>query len=127
MDSSMKKVVILTDYSLLAQGIASRLRQSSHSLDVELVDFRRPDVLNEVVRLMPQVVIFASREVENSNICPLRELFDSLPNLLVIKVSLDDSNIQLIQSGQYRAADFSDLVHLLEDVSGSFPEIASVL
>jgi DNA-binding NarL/FixJ family response regulator len=123
----MKKVVILTDYSLLAQGIASRLRQSSHSLEVELVDTRRPDVMSEVVRLQPQVVIFGSREVENSNICPLRELFSSLPNLMVIKVSLDNSNIQLIQSGQYKAAEFSDLVNMLEDVSGSFPEIASVI
>jgi hypothetical protein len=119
----MKKVVVLTDYSLLAQGIASRLRQSSHSLEVDVVDFRRPDVMDEIIKLQPQVVIFGSNDVEKSNRCPLGSLFNALPNLMVIELNLNNSNIQLIRGGQYNAADFTDLVRMLEDVSGSFPEI----
>jgi gamma-glutamyl phosphate reductase len=119
----MKKVVVLTDYSLLAQGIASRLRQSSRSLEVVVLDFRQADVMNELVRLQPQVVIYGSRDVEQSDRCPLGSLFNALPNLTVIELSLDSSNIQLIRGGQYNAADCTDLVSMLEDVSGKYPEV----
>jgi len=119
----MKKVVVLTDYSLLAQGIASRLRQSSRSLEVVVLDFRQADVMNELVRLQPQVVIYGSRDVEQSDRCPLGSLFNALPNLTVIELSLDSSNIKLIRGGQYNAADCTDLVSMLEDVSGKYPEV----
>jgi hypothetical protein len=123
----VKKVVVLTDYSLLAQGIASRLRQSSRSLEVEVVDFRQADVLEEIIKMQPQVVIYGSRDVEKSNTCPLGSLFNALPNLMVIEVNLDNSNVQLIRSGQYNAADFSGLVRMLEDVSGNFPELVAAI
>jgi len=123
----MKKVVVLTDYSLLAQGIASRLRKSSRSLDVEVLDFRQANMLDELVKLQPQVVICGSRDLEKSELCPLGSLFNALPNLTVIEVSLDSSNIQLIRGGRYNAAEFSDLVSMLEDVSGKYPEILAAV
>lgn len=123
----MKKVVVLTDYSLLAQGIASRLRQSSRSLDVIVLDFRQADVLNEVVRLQPQVVIYGSRDVEQSDRCPLGSLFNALPYLTVIELNLDSSNVQLIRGGQYNATDCTDLVSMLEDVSGKYPEVVAAV
>ena len=123
----MKKVVVLTDYSLLAQGIASRLRQSSRSLEVIVLDFRQANVLEELVKLQPQAVIYGSRDVEKSDQCPLGSLFNVLPNLMVIELSLDNSNIQLIRGGQYNAAEFTDLVSMLEDVSGKFPEFVEAI
>lgn len=123
----MKKVVVLTDYSLLAQGIASRLRQSSRSLEVVVLDFRQPNVMDELVRLYPQVVIYGSRDVEKSDRIPLGSLFNLLPNLMVIELNLDNSNVQLIQGGQYNATDCTDLVSMLEDVNGKFPEVLAAI
>lgn len=123
----MKKVVVLTDYSLLAQGIASRLRQSSRSLEVVVLDFRQADVMEELVNLRPQVVIYGSRDVEQSDRIPLGSLFNMLPNLMVIELNLDNSNIQLIRGGQYNAADSTDLVSMLEDVNGKFPEVLAAI
>jgi DNA-binding NarL/FixJ family response regulator len=123
----MKRVVVLTDYSLLAQGIASRLRQSSRSLQVDVVDFRQPNVLDSLVQLQPQVVIFESRDVEKSNMCSLSSLFNALPNLVVIELNLDNSNIHLIRGGQYNAIDCTDLLRVLDDASGHFPEILAAI
>ena len=123
----MKKVVVLTDYSLLAQGITSRLRQSSSSLEVMVLDFRQANVMEELLRIQPQVVIYGSRDVEKSDRIPLGSLFNILPNLMVIELNLDNSNIQLIRGGQYNAADSTDLVSMLEDVSGKFPEIIAAI
>jgi hypothetical protein len=119
----MKKVVVLTDYSLLAQGIASRLRQSARSLEVEVIDFRQADMLDALVHIQPDVVILGSRDVEQSNQCQLGSLFNVLPNLMVIEVNLDNSNVQLIRSGQVNAADISGLVRMLESSNGTFPEV----
>jgi hypothetical protein len=118
----MKRVVVLTDYSLLAQGLVSRLRQSSQSLEMVVLDFCQPDLLEELVRQQPQVVIYGSQNVEMSNHCPLGRLFDLLPNLMVIEVNLEKSNIQLIRGGEYKSAGFPELVNILEDVSGRFSE-----
>lgn len=123
----MKKVVVLTDYSLLAQGIASRLRQSSRSLEVMVLDFRQANLMEELVSIQPQVVIYGSRDVEKSDRIPLGSLFNILPNLMVIELNLDNSNIQMIQGGQYNAADCKDLVSMLEDVNGKFPEVLAAI
>jgi DNA-binding NarL/FixJ family response regulator len=123
----MKKVVVLTDYSLLAQGIASRLRQSSRSLEVEVVDFRQPGVLDTLIQLQPQVVIFESRDVESSSMCSLGSLFNALPNLVVVELNLDNSNIQLIRGGQYKAIDSTDLLRVLDDLGGHFPNVLAVV
>jgi len=123
----MKKVVVLTDYSLLVQGIASRLRQSAHSLEVELVDFRQANVLETLINLQPQVVILESTDVEKSSMCSLGSLFEALPNLVVIELNLENSNIHMIRGDQYQAMDSTDLLRVLDDVNGHFPEVFAAI
>ena len=123
----MKKVVVLTDYSLLVQGIASRLRQSAHSLEVELVDFRQANVLETLIKIQPQVVILESRDVEKSSMCSLGSLFEALPNLVVIELNLEKSNIHMIRGDQYQAMDSTDLLRVLDDVNGHFPEVFAAI
>lgn len=113
---------MLTDYSLLVQGIASRLRQSFHSLEVEEVDQSQPDLIHTLINLQPQVVILGSYGQEERP-CELSHLFNALPNLVVIEVNLESSNVQMIRSGQYTAADISGLVNMLEGSGGSFQEV----
>jgi len=124
---NLKKIVVLTDYSLLVQGIASRLRQSFHSLDVEEVDFNQPDLLQVLVQQNPQVIICGSYGQGQPLSCDLSSLFNLLPNLVVIEVNLENSNVQMIRSGQYNAADISGLVTMLESSGGSVQEIPSPL
>jgi hypothetical protein len=83
--------------------------------------------MEELVTLHPQVVIYGSRDVEQSDRIPLGSLFNMLPNLVVIELNLDNSNIQLIRGGQYNAADCTDLVSMLEDVNGKFPEVIAAI
>jgi len=111
----LKKIVVLTDFSLLAQGITSRLRESSQIMDVVEIDFRKSGVLEKLIKLKPQVVIFGSKDANSTDYCPLDLLFDALPNLLVIEVNQNNSNIQLIRGNQYNASNFSDFMRLLEN------------
>ena len=50
-------VVILSGQSLFAEGIASRLRQYPHLVQLEIVDPRRPDAMAQITAAQPSAVI----------------------------------------------------------------------
>ena len=112
----MKKVVVLTGQSLLTQGIISNLRDSSVSLELETLDLERPDLLETLIELRPEIVILESSQSLTNHGCSLQYLFDALPNLIVMEVNLKTSSVQLIRSDLYDASGFAGLLNVIENV-----------
>jgi hypothetical protein len=121
----MMITAVISDQSLLVQGILSHLRRSSPAVTVEMVELNRPDVLERLIAIQPDVVIVESQSLEKSNICPLNRLFASMPGLVVMEVNMTTSDVQIIRSNQYTASGVSDLLSMLENASGNFPGVFS--
>ncbi|MEW5941420.1 MAG: hypothetical protein AB1750_17280 [Chloroflexota bacterium] len=119
----MSKVVVITGHSLLAQGIISNLRKSSHALTVESLDAARPDLVDTLVLLQPEIVIKEAAPWQNEQGCSLNRLFEALPNLIVLEVNLNTSSVQLIRSGLYDASGFAGLMNVLEGVRANLRDV----
>ena len=110
----MNKVVVLTGQSLLAQGIILNLRKFSDSLTVESLEVNRPDLVETLALLQPEIIIMEASN--NGQGCSLNRLFEVLPNLIVVEVNLKTSSMQLIRSGLYDASGFVGFMNVLEGV-----------
>ena len=119
----MTKVVVITGHSLLAQGIISNLRKSSHSLEVESLDANRPDLVDMLVVLQPEIVVMEASPWQNGQGCSLNRLFEALPNLIVLEVNLNTSSVQMIRSGLYDASGFAGFMNVLEGVRTNLRDV----
>ena len=117
----MNKIAVLMSQSLLAQGIASRLRQSAPALQVEALDIEQPDVIERLAIIQPNTLIVETDALDKSPYCTMDGLFKQFPNLTVIEVTLETPRIQLIRSGQVDSRGFGDLLQILERADGNAP------
>ena len=118
---------VVSNQSLLVQGIISRIRRSTPILGVEVVEIGQQDLAEKLIALKPDIVILESNDLSGQNACPLNKLFAELPRLAVIEVNLETSNIQIIRSNRYTATGVDDLLNLLknagEDLHGVLSSI----
>lgn len=121
----IKKVVVLTGDSLLVQGLASRLRGYAHVFDVRMVDLASPDPLQQVAALQPEIIIFDEGDFKDATCPSLVDFMNSLPDVILLELRLDNPNVQLIQSTRFKASTTDDLVQLFK-ASGSFTEAANI-
>jgi hypothetical protein len=121
----MKKVVALTGDSLLVQGLASRLRGYAHVFDVRMVDLSLPDSLEQVAAFQPEIIIFEEGDFKNAKCPSLVDFLNSLPDVILLELRLDNPNVQLIQSTRFKASTTDDLVQIFK-TSGSLSAAANI-
>ena len=113
----MMNVAILSDQSLLTQGIITRLHTSAPTLNVENIEIDQPDAFERLFNSHPDVVILESKELLNSTTFPLNRLFSVLPHLVLIEVNIETSDIQVIRSSQHSTSGITDLLNQLQSAS----------
>ena len=104
----MINVAILSDQSLLTQGIITSLHKSAPALNIETIETGQPGAYERLFSYRPDVVILESKELSNPAIFPLNQLFSLLPCLVLIEVNIETSDIQVIRSSQYPASSITD-------------------
>ncbi len=135
---SDSKIVILTNHSLLADGLISRLREYPDSLELWVFDANQVDVLTQIVAVQPSVVILEESEAQQLETCSLKQILSVLPNLMVIYLRLGQQDIQVIESEPYPAKEVRevvDIIHqarshhsqqVLQEAAGRLPVIQAV-
>jgi hypothetical protein len=121
----MMIVAILSDQSLLTQGIISRLHNSAPAKDVQIVELGQPDVVGKLLAIKPDVIILESKELANNSLCPLNHLFGVIPHLVVMEVNIETSDIQVIRSNQYAASGIGDMLTMLQNAHGPQHSVVS--
>ena len=123
------KIAILTDHSLLAEGLISRLRGYLDSLELQVFDVNQADVLTQIVAFHPSVIILEEIEPQQFETCSLKRMLSLLPNLMVIYLRLGEQNIQVIESEQYPAKEVREVVDIIRQSrshhSGKIPQEAA--
>ncbi len=106
-------VIILSNHSLFAEGIASRLRQYLQLVQLEIIAPRRLDAMSRIVAIQPSVVILDDTDPEIAQYCPLDKLLRLLPKLKVIILGLQQEHIRVLDSEQRMVTQVHDLAKVI--------------
>ena len=115
----MKKVVVLTGNSLLAQGMVSRLRQYSRLLELLEVDLTTPNSLRQVSDFQPEIIIFDENDFTDSRQPLFVNLLNTIPDAILVELRMENPNVQMIQSVRYTASSADELVQLFKSSIGT--------
>lgn len=108
-----RRIVILSGQSLFAEGIASRLKEYPHEVNVAVVDPEVPDCFAQISAHKPSVIILDTSDGITSDMCPLNRLLALVPDLKVIHLDSQKEQIQVVTSEQHEAAGVVDLIQML--------------
>ncbi len=109
------QVVILSGHSLFAEGVASRLKKHLDRLDLQVIDINEDDVLSKIVSLKPATVILESMDTETSNAIPLSKLLKALPEVTVIRLDPQQSQVQVVTSTERMLGEVKDLIEVIQE------------
>jgi hypothetical protein len=107
------RIVILSARSLFADGIASKLRQVEHDLEMNVMDPRQPGALERIVSAQPSVIIMDGTDSELAEHVPLGQLVSYMPTVRVIWLDPQQELIQLVTSEQRVATNVNDLIEMI--------------
>jgi hypothetical protein len=106
-------VVILSGHSLFAESVADRLREYLQQVELEIVDLRQPDAMTRVTAAGPSIVILDVTDASVAQICSLSDLLLSLPKLKVIRLDMEQDQVQVVTSEHRPAVKVRDLVEVI--------------
>ena len=107
-------VVILSGQLLFAEGVASRILEYLQNVELEIVDPRQPDAMAQIVNARPTVVLLDDSDHEVTRLFSLSKLLRSFPGLKVIRLDLQQGQIQVVTSEQRPAVEVRDLIEAIK-------------
>ncbi len=111
---SVKTVVILSNHSLFAEGIARRLQQFPQQIEVCLVNPFDADAAARIHQCAPSAVITDAHDPEALQLCSLSELMFSNPALKILRLNSQQDTIQVVSSENLPVGKIEDLVDILK-------------
>ena len=106
------RVVILSGHSLFAEGIASRLQQYAEQVEVVFIDPGQDEYLERVDHLQPSTVFIDALDSKTNQCCMLCELLIEFPNITLVRLTVDQKDVQVISSKKQQFDDVQDLVNI---------------
>lgn len=106
-------VIILSGHSLFAEGTASSLRQKSADLSIDVLDPRDPELMAQIERQQPAVIILDSGDATLSQKCPVDGLLRVVPNLRIIRLDPQHEQVQIVTGEHRPAACAADLIEVI--------------
>jgi len=107
------RVVILSGHSLFAEGIASRLQQYAEQVEVVFVDPGQEDYLDQVADLKPSTVFIDAQDTKTNQCCLLCELLIAFPDIALVRLTVDQKDVQVITSQKQCFGEVQDLIEIL--------------
>lgn len=111
---SLSRVVVLSSHSLYAEGVLSRLKAHSNTLELHVVDADRSDAMDQIVAIQPTAVIVDASDKDVNAHCPLGRLLRDLPGVRIIRLDPINNGFQLVTSEQHEAEEVQELLTILK-------------
>lgn len=109
------QVVILSGHSLFAEGVASRLKKHLDRLDLQVMDIHEDDVLSKIVLQKPATVILEAMSAETGDAILLSKLLKALPEVTVIRLDPQQSQVQVVTSEERMLGEVKDLIEVIQE------------
>lgn len=111
----LNRLIILSEHTLFAEGVASRLRQYPERVAVRFVDPQQADYLDQIKKIRPSAVIVNAAETDDTHCCLLCDLLIALANVTIVRLEIQDKDIQIVRSSQHSLAEVKDILNIIED------------
>lgn len=109
-----KRIIILSGHSLLAEGIASRLRQYPQRADVRFVDPQQLDYVEQIAALQPSAIIIDAADTDTTQSCVLCDLLLTLENVTILRLEVQQKDIRVITSVQQQFDEVRDILDIID-------------
>ena len=107
-----KRVVVLSKHSLLTDGIVSQLREYEHIFDVTVIDMQ--NAASELLAANPEIIIVDTLNEEGIENLLSASLLRLLPAAKIIQLDINNNNVQVFKSEQWRVQENCSLISVLE-------------
>lgn len=108
------RLIILSNHSLFAEGVASRLLQYPERVDFRFVDPQQADYIEQIKEIRPSAVIIDSADTDCTQCCLLCDLLMALANVTIIRIEVQHKDIQIVTSSQHHLAEVRDILDIIE-------------
>jgi DNA-binding NarL/FixJ family response regulator len=108
------RVVILSGYTLFAEGVVNRLRQFPQRIEVSIINPDEGEVIARIREIHPSAVIIDASEPETEESFSPWELMTSSREVKLIRLDPESSEVQIVSTKCFNASDVRDLVDLIE-------------
>ena len=78
--------MVLSSHTLFADGVTSRLQLRDEALNLNVIDARSRDAMDQIINVRPDAVIVDASDKEASLNCPINELLAAIPALKIIRL-----------------------------------------
>ncbi len=108
-----RRVVAVTDGSLLSGGVLSVLREHAN-IDLVVIEEGRGRVYRRIQKAWPQVIIVPAERAGDGWGLSIQRLLQENPRSTVVTLSLNRPEMQMFRARQVDGATADDLLRLLE-------------
>ena len=108
------RLIILSNHSLFAEGVASRLLQYPERVDFRFVDSQQADYLEQIKEIQPYAVIIDAADADSTQCCLLCALLMALVNITLIRLEVQHKDIQIVTSSQHPLVEVRDILDIVE-------------
>ena len=109
------RVVVLSGQSLFVEGIESRLREYPKRLDVHHIDPGTSDYVESIKLIQPSAVVIDSASEDNAQCCFLCELLMAFQSMMIVRLAVDQRDVQVIKSSTHQFSGVQELIDVLEN------------
>ena len=113
MVSSHKRVIVFSSHNIFAEGVVSRLRQHPDSGEIHFIDAQDRNYIQKVAELEPSVVILDAVRGSDSENCLFCDLLSAFPELTIIRLKVQDNDVQVVKSSHFAVNNVQDLIDLI--------------
>jgi hypothetical protein len=108
------RLVILSNHTLFAEGVASRLRQFPERVDFHFIDPQKADYRDQIKEIQPSAVIVNAAEADRTQCGLLCDLLVALVNVTIIRLEVQNKDIQIVTSSQHSLTEVKDILDIIE-------------
>jgi len=106
------RVIVFSGHTIYMEGVVNRLRQLPHSGEFHFIDAQYGDYIRKVTELQPSVVIIDAAAEGDSQSCLLCDLLNAFSALTIIRLKVQEKDVQVITSSPHALENAQDLIDL---------------
>ena len=119
------RVVVLSDYSLFADGIFARLKKLPELFEVHIVDGRLADPAAQLLAAKPTIVVVAAIDSQVAETRSIIKVLEALPAAIVFRLDCNSDRVQIFSAEQRRAHEMNELMAMMQNTAMPYREMSN--
>ena len=107
------RIVILAKNSIFLEGVATRFGQLASRVEVVFVDPEQSDYIEKITTIQPIAVLMDASSTRATQCCLLCELLLANPNITLMRLVVDQTDVQVVTSQKHCFSEVQDLINIL--------------